>query len=118
LTAQVVQMSVSEFLPALAALIEEGLAAEDRGIVCEPIADSAALEMDLRLVELIAHWLRMLAHGDRVMRESIGTRFDVCGYRGACAQCRALWGVRPRRPAFVPPFHPGCRCFAQPSFAA
>lgn len=118
LTAQVVQMPVHEFVPALAALIEAGFAAESVGIVFDPIAESRTLTTDLHLVELIVHWLRMLAHGDRVMRESPGNRFDVCGYRGACAQCRALWGVRPRLPAFVPPFHPGCRCFAQPGFAA
>ncbi len=118
LTPQTIEMPVHEFVPALEILIDAGFAAEDLGIVFEPIADARALRTDLHLVELIVHWVRMLAHADRIMRESRGNRFDVCGYRGACERCRALWGVRPRLETYVPPFHPGCRCFTQPSFTA
>jgi hypothetical protein len=117
-TAQILELPVPEFVSGLSALLDAGFASEDIGVVFDPIADAATLRTDLHLVELIVHWLRMLSHRDRVLSESLGNRFDVCGHRGACAQCRALWGIRPRLAAFVPPFHPGCRCFAQPSFAA
>jgi hypothetical protein len=82
-----------------------------------PIASAELLGVDLNLVEIIAHWLCMLAHADHIERDRSPTGYEVCGYAEACLRCMAQWGVRPRSAAWIPPFHPGCRCFAQPRFA-
>jgi len=81
------------------------------------IAPCAALKLDLDLVGIIAHWLDMLAHADKVAADHVPTGYEVHGYVEACAMCKDLWGIRPRAIAWIPPFHPGCRCFAQPRFA-
>ncbi|HTU69976.1 MAG TPA: hypothetical protein VMF11_06610 [Candidatus Baltobacteraceae bacterium] len=82
-----------------------------------PIVSSEALEVDLSLIEIIAHWLSMLAHADRVARDRTPSGFEVNGYSEACPRCEEQWGIRPRTPEWIPPFHPGCRCFAQPRFS-
>ena len=82
-----------------------------------PIASGEAVRGDLHLAEIIAHWLVMLAHADRVAKIRGPSGYEVSGYDRACPACRAAWGVRPRAPEWIPPFHPGCRCFAQPRFA-
>jgi len=81
------------------------------------VATPGALEIDLKLVEIIAHWLRMLAHADEVAADRTPSGYEVYGYEEACERCRVAWGIRPRSPDWIPPFHPGCRCFAQPRFA-
>jgi hypothetical protein len=81
-----------------------------------PIASAKELKVDLHLVEIIAHWLRMLDHADRISRDRAPTGYEVHGYLGACARCKEAWGKRPRSARWIPPFHPGCRCFAQPRF--
>ncbi len=118
LTATTLQMPTVTFSTAMRTLCEAGAQRDGDAYILEPVAPEALLRVDLHLVELIVHWLRMLAHGDRVFRASIGNGFDVCGYRDACSACRSYWGERPRTAAYVPPFHPGCRCFAQPRFVA
>jgi hypothetical protein len=82
----------------------------------EPIATPEELYVDLSLVEILSHWLWMLAHRDRVLADRHATGFEVYGYLEACSDCRVRWGLRPRAAPWVPPFHPGCRCFAQPRF--
>lgn len=83
----------------------------------EPIATVQELYVDLALIEIIAHWLWMLRHRERVLADPHATGFEVHGYRETCSLCRDRWGLRPRERHWVPPFHPGCRCFAQPRFA-
>ncbi|MDE2482052.1 MAG: hypothetical protein KGN02_07670 [bacterium] len=82
------------------------------------IAPLAALDHDLHLVRVIAHWLEMLAQADHVAEDRAPTGYEVHGYVEACTCCKKRWGIRPRAPDWVPPFHPGCRCFAQPRFAS
>jgi hypothetical protein len=82
----------------------------------EPIASPESFDVDANLVNLIAHWLLMIANRDRVLRDRVATGFEVWGYEEACSLCRERWGVRERSRELVPPFHPGCRCFAQPRF--
>ena len=81
------------------------------------IAQPEALDTDLRLIEIIAHWLCMLRHAERVAADRAPTGYEVFGYDRACARCRTAWGPRPREERWIPPFHPGCRCFAQPRFS-
>ncbi|MFY9739891.1 MAG: hypothetical protein WAK11_12710 [Candidatus Cybelea sp.] len=89
----------------------------ERGaIVFDPIAPAQGLYVDLSLIELIAHWLSMLDHRRRVLADPHATGFEVHGYAEGCSICRERWGLRPRERAWVPPFHPGCRCYAQPRF--
>jgi hypothetical protein len=82
------------------------------------IASPAELDLDLSLVRILAHWLHMLAHADRISLDERPSGYDVHGFAAACGMCRERWGVRERAPEWVPPFHPGCRCFAQPRYAA
>ena len=82
-----------------------------------PVAPADAVCGDLHLVEILAHWLGMLAHADTIATAQGPTGYEVGGYEEACPACRQAWGVRPRTPEWIPPFHPGCRCFAQPRFA-
>ncbi len=81
------------------------------------IAGPQELAVDLHLIEIIAHWLRMLDHADRVARDLTPSGYEVHGYDEACSRCTMQWGIRPRLERWIPPFHPGCRCFAQPRFA-
>ncbi|HTX57452.1 MAG TPA: hypothetical protein VMD47_10185 [Candidatus Acidoferrales bacterium] len=83
----------------------------------EAVATPEQVQHDLHLVEIIAHWLRMLAHADEVARDHRPSGYEVAGYDEACPACRLAWGTRPLAVASIPPFHPGCRCFAQPRFA-
>lgn len=84
--------------------------------VATAIATPAELNTDLRIVEIIAHWLRMLAKADEISRDRSPNAYDVHGYSAACPLCRERWGQRDRSSAAIPPFHPGCRCYAQPRF--
>jgi len=111
------EMDPKQYAAGLAALRRAALCDGDSPLVLKRVADAPALHVDLSLIELLVHWLRMLAHGDRVLRSSAGNGFDVCGYVGACSTCRGRWGTHPRNAEYVPPFHPGCRCYAQPRFA-
>lgn len=101
----------------LAFLRDAGLARGDERVDLAPIAPAAAIATDLALVELIVHWLRMLEHRDRILGSRSGDAVDVCGYAGACSECRLRWASVPRELGFLPPFHPGCRCFTQPRWA-
>jgi hypothetical protein len=85
--------------------------------VFEPIATPQALHTDLSLIEILSHWLVMLQHRERVLSDAYASGFEVHGYAEACSLCRERWGLRPFEASWVPPFHPGCRCFAQPRFA-
>ena len=118
LTARALEMRPATFSASMRALCDAEVVRKEDRYVLDPVAPEALLLVDMHLVELIVHWLRMLAHGDRVIHESPGNGFDVHGYRDACSACRSCWGERPRTAEFVPPFHPGCRCFAQPRFVA
>ncbi len=83
----------------------------------EPAADAGMLDCDLHLVEILAHWLQTLAHREIVLHRRDGSNgYDVSGHAGACALCRERWGSRAHDPQWVAPFHPGCRCFAQPRY--
>ncbi len=113
--AQMLEMKAQDFSSGLSALTVAGFATRDPRAL-EPLASEDELRTDVSIVELIVHWLRMVDHGERVLRDSLGSEFDVCGYNGACARCRSRWGTRERAASSVPPFHPGCRCFAQPRF--
>lgn len=115
-TARGLVMPAAAFSRGFDALKGAGSANDTHPTVLGAVSEEPGLRTDLSLVELLVHWLRMLAHGERVLRQSEGNAFDVCGYAHACARCRSRWGVAPRVAASVPPFHPGCRCFAQPRF--
>lgn len=82
------------------------------------VASPSELRTDLSLIEIIAHWLFMLAHRDKVLADVHATGFEVHGYAEACSLCRERWGLRPFEAQWAPPFHPGCRCFAQPRFTS
>lgn len=82
----------------------------------EPVASERALETDLPLLQILSHWLIMLRHRERVLADTHATGFEVHGYGEACSLCTERWGLRPFEPRWAPPFHPGCRCFAQPRF--
>jgi hypothetical protein len=86
--------------------------------ICPAIASASDLTVDLHLTLIIEHWLQMLEHADRIVKDLHATGYEVHGYSEACAACRERWGVRPRALEWIPPFHPGCRCFAQPRYAA
>lgn len=96
-----------------------GMCARERNrCICPAIASAGDLTVDLYLILIIEHWLHMLEHADRIVKDQHATGYEVHGYSEACAACRERWGVRPRALEWVPPFHPGCRCFAQPRYAA
>lgn len=118
LTASALDLPSAQFFCGLIALQKAGMASDGLPFTLEAIAGTDEIRVDLHLVELLVHWLRMLAHADRIIRESLGTAFDICGYAGACWRCRVRWGIQPRAAEVVPPFHPGCRCFAQPRFTS
>ena len=84
----------------------------------EPLAPEGRISGDLQLTEIIGHWLLMLAHADLVAKDRSPSGYEVSGYAEACPACRSAWGIRPRAIRWIPPFHPGCRCFAQPRFAS
>jgi hypothetical protein len=89
---------------------------ENNRCICPAIASARDLEVDLQLILIIEHWLHMLDHADRIFKDRYATGYEVHGYSEACAACCERWGVRPRALEWVPPFHPGCRCFAQPRY--
>lgn len=82
-----------------------------------PVAASEELAGDLALIQLYDHWFVSLENADRVEADGTSLAYEVSGYSESCAQCRARWDVRPKRPEWLPPFHPGCRCFAQPRYS-
>jgi hypothetical protein len=84
----------------------------------EPVADAQALETDLALLQIVAHWLITLRHRERVLADVHATGFEVHGYSEACSQCTQRWGLRSFDACWAPPFHPGCRCYAQPRFTS
>jgi hypothetical protein len=112
------QMNKRRFNEGLADLTRSGLCRRDARdlYILQSIATLQELYVDLALIEIIAHWLWMLAHRDRVLADRHATGFEVHGYAEACGRCRTNWGLRARDAQWVPPFHPGCRCFAQPRF--
>ncbi len=112
------QMDERRFNEGLRKLVSSAICRDgERGaIVFDPIAPAQGLYVDLSLIELIAHWLSMLDHRRRVLADPHATGFEVHGYAEGCSICRERWGLRPRERAWVPPFHPGCRCYAQPRF--
>lgn len=117
-SAWALQMDRREFNKGLFELMRAGFSCEGlRGAyVFEPLATPEELHLDLALIEIIGHWFIMLAQHDRVLDDPHPTGFEVHGYNEACSACRARWGLRERDPQWVPPFHPGCRCFSQPRF--
>lgn len=84
----------------------------------EPVADAQALETDLALVQIVSHWLVTLRHRERILADVHATGFEVHGYAEACSLCTQHWGLRTLEARWAPPFHPGCRCYAQPRFTA
>jgi hypothetical protein len=103
---------------ALQALQAGGLTREYRGArSLSEIAPAGALATDLHLVELIAHWIVMLGAADRVADDPTTDEYDMWGYAESCVKCRAHWGIRRAARWSLPPFHPGCRCFAQPRYS-
>jgi hypothetical protein len=83
-----------------------------------PIARVQALETDLALLQIISHWLITLRHRERILADVHATGFEVHGYDQACSRCTQRWGLRSFETCWAPPFHPGCRCYAQPRFTA
>jgi hypothetical protein len=81
------------------------------------VASPEELVTDLALVEIIGNWLWRLADRERLLTHIRCASFDVHGYDGSCTLCRERWGQRERSLHWIPPFHPGCRCFAQPRYA-
>lgn len=118
LTAWSLGMEPSAFREGLTGLQNAGLAVKYRDGAYElaPLASPSELCVDLALVEIISHWFWRLADRERALADPHATGFEVHGYDECCSICRAGWGLRERDPQRVPPFHPGCRCFAQPRF--
>lgn len=81
------------------------------------VATPNCVTVDLSLIRILAHWLVMLQHRERILADRHATGFEVHGYAGACSFCASRWGVRPFQAQWAPPFHPACRCFAQPRFS-
>ncbi|HEY1681054.1 MAG TPA: DUF190 domain-containing protein [Candidatus Tumulicola sp.] len=77
-----------------------------------PIALPSAIATDLALVDVIAHWLLRLSDRHHLLAKSSAEQFEIGGYKGGCGSCRTRWGSQTRDEQAVPPFHPGCRCFA------
>ncbi|HVN69287.1 MAG TPA: hypothetical protein VMU38_06545 [Candidatus Binatia bacterium] len=115
-TANALQIDPRLFVNALSELAQAGLYDESVKLFA-PVGSVAALHTDLSLVQILAHWLVMLRHRERVLADRHATGLEVHGYAEACSRCRERWGLRPFEPRWAPPFHPGCRCFAQPRFA-
>jgi len=117
-TAWSLSVSAATFREGLDSLRNTGFAVGCRGGALEfaALAPPEALSTDLALIEVVAHWLWRLADRDRVLADPHASGFEVHGYAGCCASCRSRWGLRERDERWVPPFHPGCRCFAQPRF--
>jgi hypothetical protein len=84
----------------------------------EPVADAQALETDLALLQIVSHWLITLRHREGVLADVHATGLEVHGYSEACSQCTQRWGLRNFEACWAPPFHPGCRCYAQPRFTS
>jgi hypothetical protein len=80
------------------------------------IASPDELAVDLALVVIITHWFGMCAVADRVADEASTREVEVYGYPGTCRFCRARWMIAPNERWSLPPFHPACRCFAQPAY--
>lgn len=108
-------LSARVFAAGLRELTRAGYYRAELGLY-EAVATSDELRTDLALIEIISHWLVMLRHRERVLADRHATGFEVHGYPGGCSRCRECWGLRPFEPRWAPPFHPGCRCFAQPRF--
>lgn len=114
-----IDLSGKALRAALNEMQKAGLCAIQGGTcIASQIASPEDLRIDLYLVLIIEHWIRMLEHADAIARDKYATGYEVHGYDAACGICRARWGMRSRREEWVPPFHPGCRCFAQPRYAS
>lgn len=109
-------VSRREFDDALKELGNAGLFARTAGTLWA-IAPAACLDTDLALVGILSHWLSMLKHRESVLSDRDATGLEVHGHSEACSLCVARWGIRTFESSWAPPFHPGCRCFAQPRFA-
>jgi len=114
-----VGLAREELLSSIVELRESNLCHTVAGGVyyIEPLASTQALQHDICLIRIISHWLGMLAHADIVAKDRRPSGYEVGGYEEACPACEQSWGIRPRSAEWIPPFHPGCRCFAQPRFA-
>lgn len=115
----IVNLHRRDLQASLRELCANGLAKEirDGAYRVLPIAPREALALDLHLIEILSHWFRMLKHADRIAADRKPSGYEVSGYEQACGFCRESWGIRAREPKWIPPFHPGCRCLAQPRFA-
>jgi hypothetical protein len=111
------QLQTRQFVSALNGLAAAGLYEHSNGVLA-PIASKQDLATDLSLLQIISHWLVMLAHRERILADAYATGFEVHGYAEACSLCRQRWGLREFASEWAPPFHPGCRCFAQPRFTS
>lgn len=118
-TAWNLDMKASQFRDGCNRLLKSGLAKRraNDAYEFEPLTTRDALHLDLSLVEIIVHWFWRLSDRDRALGDPYPSGFEVHGYGECCALCRSHWGLRERDPQRIPPFHPGCRCFAQPRFA-
>ncbi|MHB8148058.1 MAG: hypothetical protein ACYDGM_12470, partial [Vulcanimicrobiaceae bacterium] len=102
----------------LARLERSGLATPGVSPNLPAIATPEQLRVDLALVEIIAHWITMLANADRIARDDSVSELEVAGYAHACETCKARWGFSRVDLWSLPPFHPACSCFAQPRYVA
>jgi hypothetical protein len=101
----------------LRVLVANGFAeGADASLHFRPVASPHELVVDLTLVVIVTHWLGMCAVADRVSDDSSTSQVEVHGYPGACSYCRKRWLVGAKERWSIPPFHPACRCFAQPCY--
>lgn len=111
------QLGTRQFNNALNDLAAAGLYdPADRAF--KAVAPSQTLVTDLALIQILSHWLVMLRHRERILADTHATGFEVHGYAEACSLCTQRWGLRDFESEWAPPFHPGCRCFAQPRFTS
>ena len=81
-----------------------------------PLASPEVLAVDLALVVIVTHWLGSCAVADWIASDRSTREVEICGYRDACRFCRSRWGTHLKERWSLPPFHPACRCFAQPAY--
>ena len=109
------QLRSRHFVNALRGLAAAGFY-DSQNATFAAVASPQDLATDLALLRIISHWLVMLAHRERILADAHATGFEVNGYAEACSLCMQRWGLRQFASEWAPPFHPGCRCFAQPRF--
>jgi hypothetical protein len=105
--------------PPMDALRKGGFASgEGDGLRFRRLASPDELVVDLALVVIVGHWIASLAVADHIADNSSTDHVEVHGYAGVCRFCRERWGVQIKERWSLPPFHPACRCFAQPAYQA